>query len=216
MINRFMHSRSVRRAFTLSELLIGVSILGLITSLTLPRVFSAVASREETARMKETIQAVQVLVQQSHAMGELNVASSDVQQNTSPLVQWMNQRLNSARHCGQNQSTGACVFSWNVPNGNSQQSRAVTQNQAARWVLPGNTQISLGTDTTLTQLMVQIDVNPSGTRSVQGQAGADQIGLACNISGAPQALNNGKPAAQPGQCQPSTAQHGITYTALYQ
>jgi prepilin-type N-terminal cleavage/methylation domain-containing protein len=49
------HNNTPDKAFTLSELLISLSVLGLIAALTLPSVFNSVNDRKKNALLKETI-----------------------------------------------------------------------------------------------------------------------------------------------------------------
>jgi prepilin-type N-terminal cleavage/methylation domain-containing protein len=55
--------------FTLSELLISLSVLGLISALTLPTVFNSVNTRKEKAIFRETISSLQEVVKDAAANG---------------------------------------------------------------------------------------------------------------------------------------------------
>lgn len=54
------HHQSATVAFTLSELLISLSVLGLIAALTLPAVFNSVNERKRVAVFKETFNAIEI------------------------------------------------------------------------------------------------------------------------------------------------------------
>jgi prepilin-type N-terminal cleavage/methylation domain-containing protein len=54
----YLSRKHKKSAFTLSELLISLSVLGLISALTLPSVFNAVEKQRKSAVFKETISAV--------------------------------------------------------------------------------------------------------------------------------------------------------------
>ncbi|MFM7390680.1 MAG: type II secretion system protein, partial [Vampirovibrionales bacterium] len=69
-----LHASSVaqtRRGFTLSELLISLAVLGLISALTLPSIFNSVSQSQHKAKMKETIQVLQDVMYTGYMNGEI-------------------------------------------------------------------------------------------------------------------------------------------------
>jgi prepilin-type N-terminal cleavage/methylation domain-containing protein len=67
-----------RKGFTLSELLISLSVLGLISALTLPAVFNAVEQQKRKALLKETLHDIQVMIQAVAARGQGNINTIDL------------------------------------------------------------------------------------------------------------------------------------------
>ena len=66
------------RAFTLSELLISLSVMGLISALTLPTVFNSVDEAKKKSVFKETFNAIQQLVTTESAFGGTTKRSLDL------------------------------------------------------------------------------------------------------------------------------------------
>jgi prepilin-type N-terminal cleavage/methylation domain-containing protein len=62
------------QAFTLSELLVSLSVLGLIAALTLPSVFNSVNTRKRQAVFKETLNAINLMAQDYAANGGADIA----------------------------------------------------------------------------------------------------------------------------------------------
>jgi prepilin-type N-terminal cleavage/methylation domain-containing protein len=59
----------INKGFTLSELLISLSVLGLISSLTLPQVFNSVNNSKRKAVFKETLNMLNVMAQDASNNG---------------------------------------------------------------------------------------------------------------------------------------------------
>ncbi|MCX5921046.1 MAG: prepilin-type N-terminal cleavage/methylation domain-containing protein [Candidatus Melainabacteria bacterium] len=86
--------------FTLSELMIGLGILGLISSITMPSIINAVDSGKRKALFKETVNTIATVVQKGVLEGEL---TPDEAGET-----WMLEHINAAKTC----PTGACEGGW--------------------------------------------------------------------------------------------------------
>ncbi len=89
---------SVKKAFTLTELLVSMAILGLIASLTLPHMFMSMDRAKKRAVFKEAYQALQDAVYASTMEGEANASWNIV-----------NRRLNVSKICDTNARTQGCT-----------------------------------------------------------------------------------------------------------
>jgi prepilin-type N-terminal cleavage/methylation domain-containing protein len=75
-----------RKGFTLSELLVSLSVLGLIAALTLPSVFKSVKASKERAVWKETINALSTALRAGVDSGEITDTYSTVAYFKTHLV----------------------------------------------------------------------------------------------------------------------------------
>lgn len=67
----FMRKKSSRSAFTLSELLISLAILGLIATFTIPKVLVAVSDQKQQAALKESISALNSVLYEGVTSGTI-------------------------------------------------------------------------------------------------------------------------------------------------
>jgi prepilin-type N-terminal cleavage/methylation domain-containing protein len=79
------------QAFTLSELLISLSVLGLISALTLPNVYNAVKKQKEESVFREVINTLNVATNSGYMEGKIYSFAS--------LVDFMKKNLNYTAYC---------------------------------------------------------------------------------------------------------------------
>jgi prepilin-type N-terminal cleavage/methylation domain-containing protein len=92
-----MNTRS-KKAFTLSELLVSLSVLGLIAAITLPSIFNAVEAQKKNAVFKETYNTMDTLVQQYLMENTPALVSGGI---GHPYFPWIAARVNAAQDCSQ-------------------------------------------------------------------------------------------------------------------
>jgi prepilin-type N-terminal cleavage/methylation domain-containing protein len=88
-----------RKAFTLSELLIAVAILGFIAILTLPNIIRTVETQQKKAVFKETIANLQITLIEGMNSGK---AGDD-------LFTFQTQKMNATKVCPNNGETQGCI-----------------------------------------------------------------------------------------------------------
>ncbi|MFM7390618.1 MAG: type II secretion system protein [Vampirovibrionales bacterium] len=211
-----LHASSVvqtRRGFTLSELLVSLAVLGLISALTLPSIFNSVSAAQLKAKQTETIQVLQDVMYQGFMNGDFAGFTDWTFENTSdPLVQYFSGKLAGATHCPMNTTTPPCTHSWT-----SLGSSHTNNNHSGRWVLPNGVGVWFWTQPNVSSSTIGwlIDGNMSNTTSTWHVVGADQLALRCNISSTNQTWVTNLPA-KPGQCTAWDNSHQIAISALYQ
>jgi len=205
-------TKRTRLGFTLSELLVSLSVLGLIAALTLPSIFNSVSAGKIKANQKEAIQAVQQMLYQGYMNGDFaSITDWSFDSPNDPSIQYVTSKLN-AKNCPMGITTGGCTHNWNnYGYGNG------ANNHSGRWVLPTGTLIWLHNNGSVvnnsTRMNFLIDGDPNGTSKLD-QAGADQLQVICNISDVNRSYPPDVTVVQPGQCVPFS-NHRITYEALY-
>ncbi|MFM7389310.1 MAG: type II secretion system protein [Vampirovibrionales bacterium] len=204
-----------RRGFTLSELLISLAVLGLISALTLPSIFNSVSQSQLKAKQKETIQVIQTIIYQGFMNGDFqNISSWGAQNTTDPLVQYFSGKLAGATHCPKGTTTPPCNnFNW----ANMGLSYAVNDH-SGRWILPNGVGVWFDTvwgPPSPSGIAWLIDGNMSNTTSTFFTAGADQVAIGCNISNTNQTWIASLPT-KPGQCTAQNSNFITTFNALYQ
>jgi len=175
-------------AFTLSELLVSLSVLGLIAALTLPSIFNSVNSGRDKAVVKETINTLQVLLNQGQMEGMTRGSLGDYVLNN----------VSAARMCPVG-STGGCYAPIEPTQGAFD-----LQNNASVF---GIERVS----TSATSDVFYLDVNGIGGPNT---IGTDRIQMiACLDTGC-----TGTGRAIPGymQADPASAASVTRYNAMFQ
>jgi len=205
-----MKAQHKQLAFTLSELLVSLSVLGLIAALTLPSILNGANQGNLKTRQREAINAVQNMVYEGYMNGEFASLSNYSHVNSSdPLVALISSKLN-ARQCPKGQQAAPCDHN----HMNEGESHTGTDH-SARWVLPTGVHVWLwGNNSTSSFMTFTIDAVPGNT-STRNTAGADTMWLLCNISEVPLIIT-GVPPIRPGQCGAWNSGHQTTISALYQ
>ena len=168
--------------------------------LTVPSIVVSVVKSKNKALMKESIQAINQIVQEGVLDGDFSEMSSfDIQSPSSPLVQYFTTRLQGI-NCAKDSLDAPCdhVYEYTTKD-------QVYNNHSARWVLNNGVKISFHSSwNSTTYLNFFIDVKPTAT-SKYGVVDGDQFWLFCNISDAPLTMINyfllPKPM-NPAQCGP--------------
>jgi prepilin-type N-terminal cleavage/methylation domain-containing protein len=205
------------KGFTLSELLVSLTVLGVISAMTLPTIFNNVNAGQTKAKMREAVQVAQQISYQVFNDGSYaGLSSYSVSSNTDPLVVLLSQQLTGATKCEPNNTLPPCDTNWN----NLGLSDGIN-NHAARWVLSNGVQLWANSySVTSSALAWLIDVNGGAIGNVSHQAGVDQLSLYCNMGSTPLTTwgNWGAPTGniiKPGQCLPLNQGHNVTYQALF-
>ncbi|MFM7390127.1 MAG: type II secretion system protein [Vampirovibrionales bacterium] len=199
-----------KTGFTLSELLISLAVLGLISALTLPSIFNSVSTAQMKAKQKETIQILQDVVYQGFMNGDFqNISSWGFQNTTDPSVQYFTSKLAGSTHCPKGITTPPCTH--NRANSGLSHSH---NNHSGRWVLPNGVGVWIW-DFSSSRIGWFIDGNMSNTTSTFHVAGADQLAIFCNFNSTNQTWVTNVPAKL-GQCTASSNLTQLTFSALYQ
>jgi prepilin-type N-terminal cleavage/methylation domain-containing protein len=92
----------MKQGFTLSELLISLSVLGLISALTLPSVFTSVRKQQDTARFKEAFTVLSTVGYEGKLQGDIT--------STATFINYLRAKMNSAVVCemGTNVTSRSC------------------------------------------------------------------------------------------------------------
>ena len=90
-------------AFTLSELLIALAILGLIATFTIPKVLQSVGNGSRTAIFEESVAALSELTYEGVLNGEFGSPGA-----LTPVASFYVNRLNGSIVCASNASTEGC------------------------------------------------------------------------------------------------------------
>jgi prepilin-type N-terminal cleavage/methylation domain-containing protein len=103
-----------KRGFTLTELLIGISLLGLFSALTLPSVFNSISEQKDRAILRKTTNDIMKIAQTGYARGEVPLG------NASALVRYIVSKVNAAKICPTQMLAEGCMnydYNWadNVP-----------------------------------------------------------------------------------------------------
>jgi prepilin-type N-terminal cleavage/methylation domain-containing protein len=93
-----------RKGFTLAELLIALTVLGVIASFTLPKVLTQMQQSTMRAVGKETIAAVNAALYEGWLKGDININS-----NTTQVASYLAQKLNVVRHCLPSRPSDDCT-----------------------------------------------------------------------------------------------------------
>lgn len=89
--------------FTLVELLVGLGVIGVISALTIPKVFANIQEQQSRTELKEALGAVESLVAQGFADEDI------VEGNPNSMITYVLDRFrNSARICHTNSNTQGC------------------------------------------------------------------------------------------------------------
>lgn len=197
-------------AFSFAEVLISLSVLGILAAVSIPNLYHSVKENQAQSKMKQYVTQLQQLTLEGHHMGEWQMSQFGLNSTADALVNQLHNKLNAATHCQKGSSQPQCDFKWLDGSG----SGTVPINNGARWVMPDGTHLSMHESTNNEQLVFLLDVMPEAAPE-QGKPGATQLALSCNISEGEKAFNNGLHTARPGECQPATQEHAITFLALY-
>jgi prepilin-type N-terminal cleavage/methylation domain-containing protein len=197
-----------RQAFTLTELLVSLAVLGLIAAFAIPKVLSAVADSATRAGQKHTIETLQKLVSSGVANSDfVAMTVRTTSADTDPIVTYLTQNLN-AQHCVVGNVDPPCNHMWNTTTATTP-----SATNAARWVLPSGVKIWIpNAGFTANSLDFNIDANPNGL-SEATRAGADLLAVRCNVG--KMAFDHLGVPLQPGQCRPLSTGNQTTWDALY-
>lgn len=110
------------QAFTLSELLIALAILGLIATFTIPKVLQNVESNQKKAVFKETFAALSEIVYEGCISGAMDAT------NAGPYI--LN-KLNASKICMNNATTEGCFPQNNVFGSEANEPGALLANGAS-------------------------------------------------------------------------------------
>ena len=152
-------------AFTLSELLIALALLGLIASFTIPKVLQTTSNSSRNSIFKETIAAVSEIIANAHLNPDLGPMSP------TTIRDYFDQRLNYVRRCTSSPRDNGCF-----PDDGS-----IHSNQGYAYVLHNGlmlTSVNGGTygGNTLSDWMT-LDYNGLAGPN---QIGEDQVGICVN------------------------------------
>lgn len=89
--------------FTLAELLVGLGVIGVISALTIPKIFANIQDQQSRTQIKEALGAVESLVAQGFADGDI------VEGNPNSMITYVLDHFrNAARICRNNSRTQGC------------------------------------------------------------------------------------------------------------
>lgn len=144
-----------QRAYTLSELLVAIAILGLLATFAIPKLLQDVQTQQNKAKFKETLSMLEAVGYEAYLTG----------QSTASRLDYFAARLNAAKVCMGNAVTQGCINS--VPPSEVSQAAFVFHNGV---VLGG---VALNSQTPNDQFQENdgwfIDVNGSDGPNEAGQ-----------------------------------------------
>jgi prepilin-type N-terminal cleavage/methylation domain-containing protein len=135
--------QAFKLGFTLSELLVSLTVLGLIAGLTVPSIITSVEKSKRQALLKEGFQIISSIVQAGYLNGDFaSITSWDVvnDKGTGSIVDYFNQKLNAAYRCNTNDTTRGCGRNMNtlVIGGARNWSGTTRWNHNAVWIMPSS------------------------------------------------------------------------------
>lgn len=104
-----MFFRKNKSGFTLSEMLVSLSVLGLIAALTIPGLIMSFQESQRKTQGKELFRTVSTLLFEGYSKGELPTTGYGyVTTKTHPLMQYFASHLNYQALCDGSETTGSC------------------------------------------------------------------------------------------------------------
>jgi type II secretory pathway pseudopilin PulG len=164
-------------AFTLSELLVSLGVLGLIAGLTVPSIVTAVDRSKTLALEKEAFTYMTHIITEGYHRGDFDAMTDfTVDETTDPIVQYFMTRLNFTQHCPKGTVTGLCGT---ITHGATSTTH-VWNDHSARWVISQDMTIGLvGGHTSATYFLFTMNSKPNRPN------GGKPTAVVCNVSNRP-------------------------------
>jgi prepilin-type N-terminal cleavage/methylation domain-containing protein len=173
------------KGFTLTELLVSLSVLGLIAALTMPSVFNSYKTMQKKAAGRETITSLEEALRSLYFNDKLPLIYENVPDVGNPYLTALLSTLNVKKICDKNEMAPPCDTAF--VSGTDGRVRLIMHNGAAisvgaLWWYPGPGGHGKARFT--------IDLNGGeGPNSLYGGANSDQFGVEFNISGGDRTVN---------------------------
>jgi prepilin-type N-terminal cleavage/methylation domain-containing protein len=169
-------------AFTLSELLIALGVLGVIAALSIPQVFTAVQTAQVEAKAKEAVSAIQ-------QVAHIAAMEDDWSTGTGKATEYMVKKMNFVKTCPSDPIAQGC---WEGPDPGF-----LGTNQSAG-ILPSGVYVQWGSDIYATgDVWFFLDWT-NGNKAYQGDL-PDQLFMTCNFSQTTLS-GSGYGTIKPGEC----------------
>jgi type II secretory pathway pseudopilin PulG len=204
-------------AFSLSELLVSLAVLGLISAFAVPKVIQVTNENSLRSTYRTTISALQKVVSNGMFNADFNeLANFNVANQTDGLSTYFTNQFNATPCEAGNTTNVNCQMQW----GAGATAPSLVTGSSARWILPSGARVwipqALGADGLL---RFRIDARLEGPSSNDSTLGdlPDLLELTCNLNDATIAF--AIPIAnyplKPGECKPSDANNQAIYEAIY-
>ena len=210
-MSSFISSKAT--AFTLTEILVSLALLGLIVAFAIPKVKHATNEASMRTSYKTTVETVQKIVSNGMINGDFKGLSDfDVATSTSGLTTYLGSQMNGIPCESDNTTNPHCQMVW----GSGTTASTPVTGTSARWVLPSGVRVWIPTALGVDGLLrFRIDARPDGesTNDSASPDLADLLELTCNLNDATVTFL-GNPL-RPGECKPSDANNQTIFDAIY-
>jgi prepilin-type N-terminal cleavage/methylation domain-containing protein len=147
----------INLGFTLSELLVSLTVLGLIAGLTVPSMVNSVVVSKRLALLKETKQVLQSIVTEGIQNGDLRAASSWTDWTTINANRaYLRSKLNATKVCPSNAVTEGCIGNTSTSGVDPHVATSLT---GYAQVLPNGVTIASGGNAVAQGGVIVIDMN---------------------------------------------------------
>ncbi len=210
-MSRFISSKAT--AFTLAEILVSLSVLGLIVAFAVPQILHATNEASMRTSYKTTIETVQKIVSNGMLNADFNeLTNFEVATSTDGLTAYVGRQINATACEDGNATNPNCQMLW----GTGAAVPTAVAGTSARWILPSGARLwipaALGANGLL---RFRIDARPDGvsTNDATSPDLPDLLELTCNLNDATVTFL-GNPL-RPGECKPSDANNQAIFDAIY-
>jgi len=197
----------------LVELLVSLSVLGLIVAFAIPKILQATNEASLRTSYKTTVETIQKVVSNGMLNAEFNeLTDFDVATPNSGLTAYFGRQINGTPCEDGNTTNPNCQMVW----GDGATAPTPVAGTSARWILPSGARLwipaALGADFLL---RFRIDARQDGEST--NDAGSpdlpDLLELTCNLNDE-RITFLGLPL-KPGECKPSDANNQAIFEAIY-
>ena len=210
-MSSFISSKAT--AFTLTEILVSLALLGLIVAFAIPKVLQAANEATLRTSYKTTVETVQKIVSNGMINGDFKGLSDfDVATSTSGLTAYVGRQINGTACEDGNATNPNCQMLW----GTGAAVPTPVTGTSARWILPSGARLwipeALGADGLL-RFRIDARIDGESTNDSTSPDLADLLELTCNLNDATVTFL-GNPL-RPGECKPSDANNQAIFDAIY-
>jgi prepilin-type N-terminal cleavage/methylation domain-containing protein len=210
-MSRFISSKAT--GFTLTEILVSLSVLGLIVAFAVPKILHATNEASMRTSYKTTVETVQKIVSNGMLNADFNeLTDFEVATSTDGLTAYVGRQINGTPCEAGNTTNPNCQMEW----GTGAAVPTPVTGTSARWILPSGARLwipaALGANGLL---RFRIDARKEGesTNDATSPELPDLLELTCN-------LNDGRITflglpLKPGECKPSDANNQTIFDAIY-
>jgi prepilin-type N-terminal cleavage/methylation domain-containing protein len=210
-MSRFISSKAT--GFTLTEILVSLSVLGIIVAFAVAKILHATNEASMRTSYKTTVETVQKIVSNGMLNADFNeLTDFDVATSTSGLTTYLGSQMNGIPCESDNTTNPHCQMVW----GTGTTAPTPVTGISARWVLPSGVRVwiptALGVDGLL-RFRIDARIDGESTNDSSSPDLPDLLELTCNINDTTVTfLGN---SLKPGECKPSDANNQAIFEAIY-